>query len=286
MARRLLMPTTVATTVSSDHAAVPTVHTSTPSSAEARLSVCTNETAAAQLALADCARRLRKLRVRCGARNPRGIFHCPNGFSNQATSASAVKGMAAASPAVNVCSLGGGPAFDHVALSIAAAFLVDVQPVNALAGGGVASTRHQPPQINTAVYDLYADQWSSIIEVVLDATQEVVETSGSGWTTTEVVETSGFVTHPDNTVQNESCDIRSPLEAVCNTHLATTTLTADIFIFSFVLHENASFLRVEDGTPTGSVGGCLVGKALPCCCFWCSVHFVWVSMTAAVFSCC
>jgi len=61
-------------------------------------------------------------------------------------------------------------------------------------------------------------------------------------------------------VTAEFCNICELLTASCNAALARSVAEADLFVFQFVLHENASHLRVvSNEKEEDRVGGCMVG---------------------------
>ncbi len=107
-----------------------------------------------------------------------------------------------------VCSIGGACGFDHVTLLAISNFLCSVQPVTC-----------DPASVLTRVHDLYHEDWQPILARLGQACGSEME--------------------------NENCDLRSPINHDSNVSVDTNS---DIFIFSFVLHENASFLTEEDGS--------------------------------------
>jgi hypothetical protein len=136
-------------------------------------------------------------------------------------------------PAVRVVSMGGGPAFDHVALEAAAALVAAL--------GGV-----DPARVHTAIFDLYAPAWAPFVDAVFD---------GCELNTTR---------HPGNSVTLHACDLRenaaSPANAAVRGHVATS----DLFLFSFVLHENAASVA-RGGTIYGLVRDILDGAKVGAC---------------------
>lgn len=153
--------------------------------------------------------------------------------------------------AVKVCSVGGGPAFDHVAVTLLASFLADVQPREGREGReGVRApqTVAAARRVETTVFDLYAENWLPIMRAVTatsasaGGTQAHAEGAEEG--AEEGEEDAEGRTRGRGAVSAECCDIREPLSAPCNAALARSVIEADLFLFQFVLHENAAHLRL------------------------------------------
>ena len=200
-------------------------------------------------------------------------------------------------PAVRVSSIGGGPGYDHIAVCLAALFLYKTQPQQSgnsvSCGDGALPVLAVPQPILTQIFDLYDQQW---LPSMLDLQQAFLQESpgnspscsgGKGQDDIDRV----TVTAPDlwwecNKMTMHPCDLR---QSVCsfaavagqassssssssgsnNTPgmaggadmvMRDTVYTTDIFIFQFVLHENASFL-VADGA-THIRDDCLLGGIL------------------------
>lgn len=154
---------------------------------------------------------------------------------------------------VKVLSVGGGPGPSHVAAVLLARFLRTVQPhydeFNEQKDEVLSCIR--TTRVDSVVYDLFADDWRPIIESI-----------------------AGYFCGSKNCIRAAHCDLREPLESSVNNDLCEATLSADIIVFSFVLHENAMYIRVEAcgqnggndvadaaavSTKQDRVGGCFVG---------------------------
>lgn len=120
---------------------------------------------------------------------------------------------------LSVVSIGGGPGYDHVAISLAAKFLYDVQP---------HQRQLQMRCINTQIFDLFHEEWgpsmSSLGECLNDT---LFEESNCHMT----------MNH---------CDLRKGMDdALHADHFRDAVESADIICAQFVLHENASFILEE-----------------------------------------
>ena len=120
---------------------------------------------------------------------------------------------------VEVCSLGGGPGYDHIVLSIMAEFL------DLCSGSGDEQLTLKRPQVKTRVFDLYDKAWGAVLD-------DVVEALGASGASASM--------HP--------CDLRAGIESPNNIDLKASVPTADLFLYNFVLHENASFVANEEKT--------------------------------------
>ncbi len=165
------------------------------------------------------------------------------------------KGECGNTRVVKVLSVGGGPGPSHVAAVLLARFLASVQPrcQREEEQNEDATDRLWAPRVDTVVYDLYADDWRPIIESIAAGLTAGGEGGG----------------HGGNSIRTARCDLRENLDSLVNADMCEATLTADIIVFSFVLHENAAYLRVASSGDGGGdmghsgsqdrVGGCLVG---------------------------
>ena len=143
--------------------------------------------------------------------------------------------------AVRLVSLGGGPAFDHIAISLVQRFLSDVLRPNR--GRMVARP------IRTQVFDLFAEEWRPIVEAVRTCLKD-----GLG----------GVTVH--------HADLRKGFDHSGNDDLKLAIETADLIVAMFVLHENWSTI-LEDGPRGQRITGALqciferaqVGAMLICC---------------------
>lgn len=144
---------------------------------------------------------------------------------------------------LRVCSVGGGPAYDHVALTLVARFLARVQ------GGQSAGTRRwDPRKIDTQVFDLYDEDWRPIADAVVECYAET-------WANEETFD-EGDPSKDGGLVTMHHADIRFGLDESSNgDSLRPAVEKADIICFQFVLHENALLLSAE--RENGRIGGAI-----------------------------
>ena len=152
-------------------------------------------------------------------------------------------------------SVGGGPAFDDVAIRVVASFL--------LATGTLAphdDPGPTPVRIDSTILDLYEEEWTPAIVAVGNAVasrarrhEEVPAMAntadrGSGTNGTHGTNgtngINGFTGEISGigSVSIAHCDIRSSLEGAGNERFRELAPACDLFVFSFVLHENAEYL--------------------------------------------
>jgi hypothetical protein len=165
---------------------------------------------------------------------------------------------------LSVLSIGGGPAFDDVALRLLASFLASMPC-------GKTREHARPVQICTVVLDLNEAEWTTAARAVAAATDSATAAGllGGGGAEAEQLRLA-------------RCDVRLALDDSDNEAMASLTPTADVFVFSFVLHENAAGLlesESADGSDSAAteqqdqagveeqdavpprIGGCLTGAA-------------------------
>ena len=123
---------------------------------------------------------------------------------------------------VSVCSIGGGPAFDHISICCVVRFLQDLQSPSSMASS-------QTVDIHTRVFDLWDHHWGPIAEDLMHCWNNDDDT-----------------TTPTNSMTMHHADLRLSLESPSNHELLDAIPIADVIVFQFVLHENASFLVVND----------------------------------------
>jgi hypothetical protein len=141
---------------------------------------------------------------------------------------------------LSVLSIGGGPAFDHVALRLLSSFLASLQCRDARTSAG------HPVETSTVVLDLNEAEWSAAAKAVAEATDSATDA---------LFERTGV-----EQLRLARCDVRLALDDDANTAMASLAPTADIFVFSFVLHENAAGLLQNGGAvDPPRIGGCLTG---------------------------
>ena len=144
--------------------------------------------------------------------------------------------------AVRVVSLGGGPAFDHIAISLAQRFLLDVlrRPDH---------SRVVARPISSQVFDLFADEWKPIVEAVQTCLQDC-----------------------PGDVSLHRADLRKCLDESGNDDLRLAIEKADLIVAMFVLHENRSTI-LQGGPDEQRINGALksiferaqIGTMLICC---------------------
>ena len=140
-----------------------------------------------------------------------------------------------------VLSIGGGPGFDDVALRLLAGFLQ-----TGGCGTKDADLDITVPSIRTLVLDLFERDWAPAVAAVVEATA--------------TAQRAGLVGRGEGS-RLAHCDITLRLDSQCgaNAVLGAECATADMFIFSFVLHENAVGLLRDVAVQTGEIGGVLPG---------------------------
>jgi hypothetical protein len=146
---------------------------------------------------------------------------------------------AGAAEPVRVCSLGGGPGFDHVTMLFLASFLCEAN--RALHEGAEFGAR----EVHTEVRDLFCDDWQPILDAIADSSVAHVPL---------VHQSSRGITSP--------CDLRYETDHEANSGGQLSIGGFDLFVFSFVLHENHSGLKTGDGEEGDLVESCLVHQIL------------------------
>ena len=121
-----------------------------------------------------------------------------------------------------ICSIGGGPGFDHVAISLAAHLLHLVQPI---------PQNHRTRSIVTQVFDLYSADWEPIVTALGEACRNEIGNDSCSRMT------------------NHFADLRLSSDGA----LLDAVTIADIVVFQFVLHENAAHFAVRNGRFVESV---------------------------------
>ena len=133
---------------------------------------------------------------------------------------------------IRVCTLGGGPGYDHVAIWVALLFIYNMNE----------SIANKKITVNTDVYDLYGE-WEDIVITMdqsLDHTLKAISEADNG---KDHFKTCIFKGEGAST---KLCDIREDLDSPVNSALSESLLEADIIFFSFVIHENASIIISKD----------------------------------------
>jgi len=125
-----------------------------------------------------------------------------------------------------ICSIGGGPGFDHVAISLAAHFLHLVQPIR-------ENNNHRTRSIVTQVFDLYSADWEPIVTALGEACRNEIGNNNDSC----------------SAMTNHFADLRLPSDGA----LLDAVAIVDIVVFQFVLHENAAHFAVRNGRFVESV---------------------------------
>lgn len=154
---------------------------------------------------------------------------------------------------LSVCSVGGGPGFDHIAIMIAGRFLRNVS-----AQACTLSTNFKPARcrrIETVIFDLYWQNWAPVVAALHEsfvqtwAELEAEEDAGEA-NDVEMSEAAAGVCAasraPNGDVQLRFADLRQPIESPANFDLRTAVPNVDVVCFMFVLHENSSSLLGDD----------------------------------------
>ena len=125
---------------------------------------------------------------------------------------------------VNIISCGGGPGYDHVSLCLVAKFLHDIQPQHMLM---------KRRRIKTQVFDLFDESWQPVMMILNECLDD---------------DTNNRIdnTNSSDTMTMHHGDLRLGLDDINNTDLAQALEHVDIICIQFCLHENASFIVVED----------------------------------------
>ena len=126
---------------------------------------------------------------------------------------------------INVVSLGGGPGYDHVAISIAAKFFYRIQP---------HFSQFETRRIRTQVFDLFDEDWKHTMATLGKCTHQSFMTGDRDGDSSDY-----------NDISMHHCDIRKGLQDGVHSDLATAVETVDIICVQFVLHENSSFILNE-----------------------------------------
>ena len=129
---------------------------------------------------------------------------------------------------VSVMSIGGGPAFDHIAIWIIMLFLRNMNNQN----------RQNSKQwtIKTQIFDLYLE-WTNICNEVELSFTDILN---------ELDENITVDAHPNRDISVHHCDLRLELHDSANTQVQQSLNAADIICVQYVTHENSSFILDDD----------------------------------------
>ena len=129
---------------------------------------------------------------------------------------------------LNVCSIGGGPGYEHVAVWIVLLFLMNMN-----------KTIEVPNvKVNTTVFDLFGE-WRDMVQNIENGLVETINGLQHEDMVTSTFQSGGM--------SMTLCDIRETLNCTnINKDLLISLEDVDIICFSFVIHENASSILTED----------------------------------------
>jgi len=190
---------------------------------------------------------------------------------------------------IRVCSIGGGPGFDHIAVNLVASFLHSIQPSHGVPSLLPSNIYMEQTIVETQVFELYYKEWEwgGIMSTLRDSFVSVLpermkafedmpkrehSENGSRFDENdEVTSSTESQMTPCSTSDNKntlsmagkmtmhSCDIRADLDESLNRDLKTALPHTDIFALSYVLHENSSSIIyhdndvIEDHDPSYSI---------------------------------
>lgn len=145
------------------------------------------------------------------------------------------------SPAVvSVCSIGGGPGYDHIAICMVAQFLHQLLSSSSTTDDEDDEHHYQQVTIQTRIFDLWNESWDPIAAELLQCWNEIhpfvsSESPNPCDASAAAASKNQMTMHP--------ADLRLPLLAPSNRELDVAIPNADLIVFQFVLHENAAFLQ-------------------------------------------
>ena len=132
---------------------------------------------------------------------------------------------------VRVCSLGGGPGYDHVAIWMVLLFIFNMnKPFNV-----------SKVMVQTDVFDLFGE-WEEIVDAMDDSLAKTIEAiedaEENDLFNAKVFQRGGACM--------KQCDIREGLGKPINSLLKKSLEDVNIICFSFVIHENSSIILSDD----------------------------------------
>ena len=132
---------------------------------------------------------------------------------------------------IHIASIGGGPGYDHLAIWIAFLFIYNMND-------GFVNTKKIT--LTTDVYDLY-DQWKDIVICMNQSLTNTLKAISE-------INDSEIKTNLFESIDAKAklCDIREGLDSPINKELSNSLQHTDIICFSFVVHENSSFILSKD----------------------------------------
>lgn len=132
---------------------------------------------------------------------------------------------------VRVCSLGGGPGYDHVAIWMVLLLIFNLnKPFNVF-----------KVMVQTDVFDLFGE-WEEIVNAMDDSLAKTMEAMGDSEENNLV---NGTVFQSGG-ARMKQCDIREGLDRPINNVLKKSIADVNIICFSFVIHENSSIILSKD----------------------------------------
>ena len=160
---------------------------------------------------------------------------------------------------ISVISIGGGPAFDHIAIWIVILFMRSMN--DELKEKSKACT------VKTQIFDLYLE-WADVCNEVESSFTDTLK---------ELDENIEVDVYPNHDVSIHYCDLRFDLHDSSNVQIQQSLHAADIICVQYVVHENSSFvLHKDDEYIRGLIRGILVESKLgTVIIFTDSGNFVW-----------
>mmetsp|Transcript_27584 Transcript_27584/g.55201 ORF Transcript_27584/g.55201 Transcript_27584/m.55201 type:complete len:465 (+) Transcript_27584:169-1563(+) len=132
---------------------------------------------------------------------------------------------------VRVCSLGGGPAYDHVAIWMVLLFIFNMNK----------SFNVSKVLVQTDVFDLFGE-WEEIVNAMDDSLARTIE----GIEDSEENDLVDVRVFQRGGACMKQCDIREGLDRPINDLLKKSLEDINIICFSFVIHENSSIILSKD----------------------------------------
>lgn len=144
-----------------------------------------------------------------------------------------------------LCSIGGGPGYDHLVIALATWFLYKAQPGRS--EGELSTGTLLPKTVQTQVFGLYDQEWLPMMEQLEECFEgesesEIQSEKQDWWKQNQMTMHHGDLRRnlfDDESTSSCNDELMSTNDA--DRARLTSVRTADI-VFQFVLHENASFL--------------------------------------------
>mmetsp|Transcript_681 Transcript_681/g.936 ORF Transcript_681/g.936 Transcript_681/m.936 type:complete len:434 (-) Transcript_681:79-1380(-) len=150
---------------------------------------------------------------------------------------------------VNVCSIGGGPGYDHMAVVLVVWYLYEMQRLR----NHVSLRTIRPKHVKTDIFDLFHDEWRPIVSDLDKCFKQNIghcldDRDKSWWLNNEVKIHFGDVRNKLETTEMTAND---------DGHVLLSLRSVDLIVFQFVLHENSYFLLDKTGNICGLVDSAL-----------------------------